>query len=76
MLSTISVEQFDEWKGFYQLEPWGEEWMQTGFICASIFTAMTGEEFNPKRFLPVQQPEAGDPIAAALYKLAAIHGTK
>jgi hypothetical protein len=78
MLREISTEQMLEWQGFYRLEPFGEEWMQSAGVCASTFTAMTGAKFEPDKFLPVGPLEADDPVGDQLFetmsKLAAIYG--
>jgi hypothetical protein len=34
MLEELSPEQFDEWMGFYLVEPFGEQWRQTALIAA------------------------------------------
>lgn len=36
MLADVGREQFNEWIALYRLEPWGDDWMQTGTIAAAI----------------------------------------
>lgn len=36
MLERITSEQFAEWIAFYRCEPFGENWLQTSYVCAMI----------------------------------------
>jgi hypothetical protein len=76
MLSEIDTQDFIEWQGFYQLEPWGEEWMRTAFICSAVEAAFGGGKFEPKKYLPVREPEVEqtpEQIEAFFMGLAKVH---
>ena len=34
MLEEMPSELFSEWVAYHQTAPWGDDWMQTSFICA------------------------------------------
>lgn len=36
MLAGMMPRQFDEWLAMYDLEPWAEEWRQTGTVAAEV----------------------------------------
>lgn len=78
MLESISGEQLIEWIAFYQLEPFGDEWRQTGRICANIVNpylqkgakAATDEDFMP---LAKRSRQSKADIKHRLLSLAHIH---
>ena len=39
MLDEVSPEQFDEWQAYWQIEPFGDEWLQTGTVASSAHNA-------------------------------------
>lgn len=63
MLDELSPQKFDEWIAYYLLEPFGDQWRQSGSIAAMVHNAamfqlaggdppeeslLTDEEFIPK----------------------------
>ena len=60
MLECITTEQFNEWIGFYGVEPFGEEWRQTSYVCTMIGNSQggrgKGKPFRPEDFMPVEAP--------------------
>ena len=36
MLEEMPTELLDEWIAFYRLEPFGEEWLQTSYLCSIV----------------------------------------
>jgi hypothetical protein len=36
MLAGMEPRQFDQWQAEHNLEPWGDDWRQTGTIAAAI----------------------------------------
>ncbi len=37
MLDELTPEQFNEWWAMYLIEPWGDDWKQTGAICETAY---------------------------------------
>jgi hypothetical protein len=76
----VSGPELDEWRAFYQLEPFGQDWLQTALACAvsaqGALKKRGGGGFKPDDFLPVKppvQPESGRDMFAKLRAWAAIH---
>jgi hypothetical protein len=42
--------EFTYWMGYFGIEPWGEEWLQTGNVCQMIYAANAGP--RSKRTVP------------------------
>lgn len=42
MLGRMTPEQLDEWAEYYKLEPWGDDWLQTGTIAATVHNVVAG----------------------------------
>ena len=40
MLEDIPAEVFDEWLAFYHVEPFGEEWLQTSYLCSIVLNLL------------------------------------
>jgi hypothetical protein len=40
MLEDMPTELFDEWLAFYHLEPFGEEWLQTSYLCSIVMNLL------------------------------------
>ena len=54
MLADITPEQFNEWIAYHQLEPWGDEWVQTATIASAAHNAAGNSHLSPLDFIPVQ----------------------
>jgi hypothetical protein len=56
MLEQITPRKFDEWMAYCQVEPFGEEWYQTGLTNATLCNVMGkkkgGGVFKPQEFMP------------------------
>ncbi len=55
----LSMEQFREWRAFYEMRPWGDDWRRSGrmvTLLAAAAGAKVGPEFESK-FLPTYQGE-------------------
>lgn len=52
----ISSAEFIQWRALYLVEPWGDEWLQTGSVMAMLFnrwrkssvSPASADEFIPK----------------------------
>lgn len=60
---SMSYKEFQEWFAFYELEPFGAEWLQTGSIAAAIYNNNANRKksskiLNPDEFLPVKKVKA------------------
>lgn len=55
MLDSITYEELILWFAFYQLEPFGNDWLRTGILAAS-FVNMSGKQVKkntkPSDFMP------------------------
>ena len=36
MLASMTPRQFSEWLEYYSLQPWGDDWLQTGVIASTV----------------------------------------
>lgn len=54
MLAEIGPEQFNEWIAYHQLEPWGDEWVQTATVASAVHNAAGNSKVSPLDFLPGQ----------------------
>jgi len=57
MLASMSSRSLSEWMAFAQLEPFGDEWRQTGLITSLIAEThrdpdQRSESFTPEDFMP------------------------
>jgi hypothetical protein len=74
MLADTTVEQFNEWIARYRLEPWGDDWTQTGTIAAAVCNA-NGGKASPTDFVPGElQRSKGLTDAEAFESLRKIGG--
>ena len=68
LLTNISSAELTEWMAYYQLEPFGESWFQTGTIAAAVANAAMfreGDPFVPADFMPTDPEGATDTEEAA-----------
>lgn len=70
---SMSSRQFQEWAAYYELEPFGDEWLRTGLLASLTANANRNQEekpepFTPQDFMPVgaveeetteEDPDAG-----------------
>ncbi|HEY1603848.1 MAG TPA: hypothetical protein VGG64_29875 [Pirellulales bacterium] len=59
-MRSIPARELDEEYAYYLVEPYGEEWRQTGEICATVVNAAGAYEREPleaEDFLPVRLPK-------------------
>lgn len=58
LLDGMTAAEFTDWQAFYRVEPFGDEWRQTGEICAMVGNAAGGKRnggsFTPRDFLPIK----------------------
>ena len=40
MLENMPAEVFDEWLAFYHVEPFGEDWLQTSYLCSIVLNLL------------------------------------
>ena len=55
MLQKMSSREFAEWMAFHGIEPFGDEWRQTGMACsvqANVWKGK-GKAFSVEDFMPV-----------------------
>lgn len=43
MLAEIPSELFSEWIAYYKLEPFGDEWLMTSYLCATMCNLASGK---------------------------------
>ncbi len=44
LLDEIPAELFTEWIAYYRVEPFGDEWLQTSYICAIVRNLLATKE--------------------------------
>ena len=78
LVRSMSVDEFAEWQAFYQLEPFGEDWRQTAYVCTMIGNGNggrgVGRPYRPRDFLPVHPPsrqQSPEEMIAVFRQLAA-----
>lgn len=52
MLDEMPTELLDEWIAFYRLEPFGEEWLQTSYLCSIVLNLAAKDSFELDHFVP------------------------
>ncbi len=55
LLEEIPAELFSEWIAFYRLEPFGDPWLQTSFICSivrNLVATKQGDLVDLDHFVP------------------------
>lgn len=78
-LQENDSEAITELMAFYQIEPFGQPWLQTGTVAASCYGAISGKAPSPKVFLPVKQQEerhTPEQMAAAFRMFAKDHNQR
>jgi hypothetical protein len=63
LLDSLTSKQISEWVAFYALEPFGNEWLQTGTLGAVIANAhrdpkTTPRAYEAKDFIPREEDPA------------------
>jgi hypothetical protein len=67
----MTARQFAEWVAYYGIEPFGEDWKQTGEIASLLYNAHRSSDARastPADFMPIRRDEAeltGDQLLAA-----------
>ena len=44
LLEEIPAELFAEWIAYYRIEPFGDPWLQTSFICSIVRNLLASKE--------------------------------
>ncbi len=55
MLEDMPAEVFDEWLAFYHVEPFGEDWLQTSYLCSIVLNLLAknkGDLLELDAFVP------------------------
>jgi hypothetical protein len=52
MLDEMPTELLDEWIAFYRLEPFGEEWLQTSYLCSIVLNLAAKDSVDLDHFVP------------------------
>ena len=80
LLDRMSMDELAEWMAYYEIEPFGESWKQTAYICSMVGNAAGGKKggrpFQPDEFLPAKsRPRhrrmSGDEILSVFRLMAA-----
>ncbi len=76
MLEEMPAELLDEWIAFYRLEPFGEEWLQTSYLCSIVLNLAAKDSIELDHFVTdfteKKQTAAVDDEA----QMAAMYGVK
>lgn len=52
MLARMTARKFQEWKAFWELEPFGDEWRQTGVSAAASVSPHVKKTPDPETYMP------------------------
>jgi hypothetical protein len=52
MLGRMPARLFHEWMAYERLEPFGQDWLQTGVIASTVANSQRDPEQQPAPFLP------------------------
>lgn len=58
LAETMPVDLLYEWMAYYQLEPWGDEWLRHSVLACQFYNAHRGKsqsQRKPADFMPVEQ---------------------
>ncbi len=57
MLATVDSVELSEWQHYYQIEPYGQEWLQTGRICSTLDAChrTKGQVNPPAHYMPIKR---------------------
>jgi hypothetical protein len=44
--------EFEEWKAYYRVEPFGDDWQQAGTIAAATVNTWSKRKVKPEQFIP------------------------
>ena len=56
LAEAMSVDQLYGWMGYYQLEPWGDEWLRDAVHFTQFYNA------NKRKSAPAKKPEDMMPV--------------
>lgn len=75
MLDEMPTELLDEWMAFYRLEPFGEEWLQTSYLCSIVLNLAAKEAVDLDHFVP-DFTEKKTTVINDEAQMAAMYGVK
>ncbi len=65
----MSAAELAEWRAYYELEPFGEDWKQTAYLCSLIGNSAggkrNGKAFTPDDFLPTKPQSRSGPVSGS-----------
>jgi hypothetical protein len=71
LLDQLADYELDYWWGFYQLEPFGNEWWRHGQLCATVGNFSFGgakRSLKPHDFMPISPPPTKPLDSETLHK--------
>ena len=51
----ISAPEFLLWKALYEIDPFGDDWLQAATITTATLSPWTKRDLNPRQFIPGRQ---------------------
>jgi len=75
MLDEMPTELLDEWIAFYRLEPFGEEWLQTSYLCSIVLNLAAKDNVDLDHFVP-DFTEKKKTVVDDESQMAAMYGVK
>ena len=75
MLDEMPTELLDEWIAFYRLEPFGEEWLQTSYLCSIVLNLAAKDPVELDHFVP-DFTEKKNTVINDESQMAAMYGVK
>lgn len=73
----MDAREFQEWQEYYRLEPWGDDWMQTGLIVSSNANLWSKRKYKPEQFIPrAKQRKTPEQMEAEMMQWARLHNAR
>lgn len=76
MLDEMPTELLDEWIAFYRLEPFGEEWLQTSYLCSIVLNLAAKDSVDLDHFVPDFTEKKKKTVIDDESQMAAMYGVK
>lgn len=77
----IDSAEFTYWMAYYGIEPWGDDWLQTGLIVSKIHNCVPGRKrtqmLKPSDVIPItykrMERQTSDEIRGVMMQFASAH---
>lgn len=71
LAERIPYALLQEWRAYHLIEPFGDDWQQTGTIAAAAMNPHTKKSLKPDDFIPRYKPnQSPEDMQAAIMRMA------